>query len=173
MPRLRITNEDFEAFHMGVMMALKENLDAPAEALEDWDTFLRIVFNRWARAIGQPNMQKRDLNAEREASKKPTPTASPVVPTGHAAEFPEPVKSPATPKECPFQIPVIGECPFANAPWKKSKLVVQPPVREETVVPSVSPARPYVAQNICGFSARKQSKGKPLPALTLPPNRFN
>ena len=51
--RLKLGPEDFEPFHMGLMMTLKEKVNPSEEAVLGWEIFLRVVFSRWTRALQQ------------------------------------------------------------------------------------------------------------------------
>eukprot|EP00667_Euglena_gracilis_P003746 EG_transcript_3755 len=49
-----LRTSDLQAFHDAFMLALRERLAPPAEALQSWDRFLHVLFSRWAKAVGQP-----------------------------------------------------------------------------------------------------------------------
>eukprot|EP00667_Euglena_gracilis_P015070 EG_transcript_15659 len=49
-----LQTEDFEVFLRAILLALQDRLQPPAAALESWEHFLYVLFDRWAKAIRQP-----------------------------------------------------------------------------------------------------------------------
>eukprot|EP00668_Euglena_longa_P006456 GGOE01007691.1.p1 GENE.GGOE01007691.1~~GGOE01007691.1.p1 ORF type:complete len:366 (-),score=87.69 GGOE01007691.1:775-1872(-) len=51
--------EDFEVFLGAILLTLEDRLHPPLAAMESWECFLCVLFNRWAAAVRQPPLHVR------------------------------------------------------------------------------------------------------------------
>jgi hypothetical protein len=68
---LEIQTEDLDAFYRAIVQTLQERLRPSPEALESWDRFLRVVFDRWAKIIHVPPLPKKEEYAGTTAPEPP------------------------------------------------------------------------------------------------------
>ena len=161
-----LQTRDFEAFATGMAIVLKEKINPPPDALAAWGTFLKVLFNRWASAIGQPPLGEEDVEVDHVQDNREN-----ITPTEARGSEEELFSSRSV---YPLR---INEDMISSVSTHRPLTPLQPlprntcsPGKEESVVVGVPPLH-HVAPSSCPFAVQDQVKGKPLPLLSMPPKR--